>query len=172
MTLEGILYFYQYNTWATERLLEALEQLTPEQYIAPGCSGNGSIRDTLAHLFAVQYSWFSWYDDTMKVEEAIRYAIPGEEISTIALARERWMWVKEKTNSFLSSLTEEKITGIRTWSFPNMDGGAVLWKLLLHTANHGTHMRAQIVAAIRRFGYNPGALDLLQLVLKEAMPQN
>ena len=40
---------YAYNSWAVAKLLDALEQLTPEELAAPGCSGHGSIRDTLAH---------------------------------------------------------------------------------------------------------------------------
>ncbi len=109
MTLDVIAYAYRYNAWATDLLLESMEQLTPEQYAAPGCSGHGSIRDTFAHFMSSQHAWVSWYEGKITVSDAI--------------------------------------------------------KLRLHTANHGTHTRAQVVAAIRRAGYNPGNIEMLRYVM-------
>lgn len=166
MTLDILTYFYRYNSWATEKLLDTMEQLSPDEYTAPGCSGHGSIRETFAHLIATQHGWFSWYDGSMTVAEAIRQTIPGEEIPTVALARDRWTQIARQTDAYIATLTEERVTGTIAWSLPNgMSGETILWKMLLHTANHGTHTRAQIVAAIRRLGHNPGNIDLLNLVL-------
>jgi uncharacterized damage-inducible protein DinB len=41
-----------------------------------------------------------------------------------------------------------------------------LGELIMHVANHGTHTRAQIVAAIRRAGYNPGNYELLRFLME------
>src|SRR5688500_12829781 len=57
--------YFAYNSWATARLFDALEELTPEEYNQPGASGHGSIRDNLAHLMAVQLRWFSWFDGSL-----------------------------------------------------------------------------------------------------------
>jgi uncharacterized damage-inducible protein DinB len=43
-----------------------------------------------------------------------------------------------------------------------------LWKLMMHTANHGSHTRAQIVAGIRRAGHAPENVDMLNYVLNVA----
>ena len=48
--LEMIKMFYAYNSWATSQLINSLDQLNVEQLTAPGCSGNGSIRETLAEV--------------------------------------------------------------------------------------------------------------------------
>jgi len=166
MTIDIISYFYRYDFWATGRLLDSMEQLTPEEYTAPGCSGNGSIRDTFAHLLSTHHGWFSWYDGSMTVAEAIRPLIRGEEIPTVALARERWAQVGRQMEAFLATLTEERLHEPLPWSLPNgMSGETIRWKMMLHTANHGTHTRAQIVATIRRLGHTPSNVDLLNLVL-------
>jgi len=82
--------YYAYNSWAAGRLLDALEHLTPEELSAAGCSGHGSIRDTLAHFMGTQWGWFSWFDGSMPASQAIALKIPRDSFDTIAKARERW----------------------------------------------------------------------------------
>ena len=77
---------YAYNSWAVAKLLDALEQLTPEELAAPGCSGHGSIRDTLAHFMGTQWGWFSWFDGSMTVAQSYSLKISGDSIDTIAKA--------------------------------------------------------------------------------------
>jgi uncharacterized damage-inducible protein DinB len=168
--LEVLQMLYRYNSAMTARLLDALELLTPEEYNAPGCSGHGSIRDTLAHLLAAQWSWFSWFDRSMEAAEADALDIKGEEIESLAEARRRWMEIDEQTNRCVAALTEEglreewseTLPSGRTWSLP-------LWQIVLHVANHGTHTRAQLVAAIRRAGHKPGDYEIVNFAIRERM---
>ncbi len=163
--LELIQTYYRYNAWATEQLLNACEQLTPEEWTAPGCSGNGSTWETLDHLINVQWGWFCWYDETKEMKEAIRLMLP-KDLDTLQKARQRWVAVNEQTNTYINGLTEESVKEIR--SFVRSNGkqeSHPVWKLLMHTANHGTHTRAQVFAAIRRAGHNPGNIDMLNFIL-------
>jgi len=159
---ELITNFYEYDSWATEKLLKTLEQLTPEQYTAPGCSGHGSIRDTLAHLLNVQYGWLSWYDGSMEIPAAFTASAPKENFVTVESAHARWKVVDAQTRAFLGNLTEKQLTEEKSFTRSNgVTSSLPLWKLLLHTANHGTHTRGQIIAAVRRAEINPGWYDLI-----------
>jgi uncharacterized damage-inducible protein DinB len=40
-----------------------------------------------------------------------------------------------------------------------------LGEMMLHVANHGTHTRAQIAAAVRRLGKEPGVLEYLKFAM-------
>jgi uncharacterized damage-inducible protein DinB len=40
-----------------------------------------------------------------------------------------------------------------------------LGEMMLHVANHGTHTRAQIAAAVRRLGKDPGVLEYLKFAI-------
>lgn len=164
--LKTIKIFYQYNTWATGELLKSLEQLTQEQFTVPGCSGHGSIRDTLAHFYSAQWGWFSWFDKTKTPAESILMRVPGEEISTIEKARARWIAIDKQTHECLEKLTIENLQEIWSATMPNgFTLSLPLWQLLLHVANHGTHTRAQIIAAIRRAGLKPANIEMLNYVL-------
>jgi uncharacterized damage-inducible protein DinB len=157
---------YDYNTWATARVLDGLEGLTEEEYNAPDCSGNGSIRDTLAHLLTCQWGWFAWFDGSMTLQEAYALTLPGEAIPTVAEARARWAAIDAQTQAYLRRVDETTLEETRSWTTPGgRSDSAPLWKLLLHVANHGTHTRGQVVAGIRRVGADPGNTDLLHWAL-------
>src|SRR5512138_1884693 len=145
--IELIKTYYAYNSWAMARLLDALEQLTPEELAAPGCSGHGSIRDNLAHLMGTQWGWFSWFDGSLNVTQSIRLRVPSDSIDTVPKARERWTPIDRQTTNAVAELTDEKLLDVWAWTLPAGSSSLPLWRLLLHVANHGTHTRAQIVAA-------------------------
>ncbi len=166
MPHEVITFAFQYDAWATRLLLRAMEQLTPEQYTAPGCSGHGSIRDTFAHLISSQHAWISWFEGKITISEAIRLRIPGAELDTVVAARARWAPILDQTRAYVAGLGERELAAHRDWAIPSGPSGrSRLWQLLLHVANHGTHTRGQIVAAIRRAGYNPGNIEMLAYVM-------
>lgn len=164
--LELIQLFYGYDSWASDQLLTSLAPLNREEYNAPGCSGHGSIRATLAHLLSTQYSWFSWYDGSMTVEEAIPFKLAEEETETLDAARERWAINDKKMHQFVDSQTEQSLREDRAFTLANGYSSSLqLGRMLLHTANHGTHTRAQIIAGIRRAGHDPGNFEMLNFLL-------
>ena len=153
---------YAYQSWAMSNLLTALGDLTPEEYETVPASGHGSIRDTLAHLLSTQAGWFSWFDGTTDAAGAMMLRIRGTDVATVEAAAERWQEVRERTAACLAPLTEEAIRKVWSATAPNgMTLSIPLWQLMLHVANHGTHTRAQIVAAIRRTGRKPGVYEYL-----------
>jgi uncharacterized damage-inducible protein DinB len=163
--LEAIRLLYSYNSWAME-LLAAIDPLTEEQYNAPGCSGHGSIRDTLAHTIGVQRGWISWFDGSKTLEQVMAMRLTGEDVGAPERARALWKAVDTQTNEYVAKLTDAEIREIRTADSPRGKMSLPLWQLLLHVANHGTHTRAQMVSAIRRFERTPGNLDLLFFALQ------
>jgi uncharacterized damage-inducible protein DinB len=161
--------YYAYNAWATEALFASVTKLSPDEYIAPGCGGHGSIRDTLAHLLTTQRAWFSWFDHSKTVEESLGTKITSEDVDTYEKATELWQAVQTQTKALLDRLSEGDLTIV--WSAKLPSGLAIalpLWQLLLHVANHGTHTRAQIAASIRRLGHDPANLDFFRYAISTA----
>ena len=164
--LELIKTYYAYNSWAASRLLDSLESLTAAELVAPGCSGHGSIRDTLAHFMGTQWGWVSWFDGSLTMSQAYALRIPGDSLDTIAAARNRWLPIDKQATTLVNGLTEEKLKDIWSWTIPTGGSDSLpLWRLLFHVANHGTHTRAQMVAAIRRAGHEAPNIDFLNYSL-------
>lgn len=158
--------YFAYNSWATARVLDALEALTPEQYNEPGCSGHGSIRDNFAHLMAAQLRWLSWFDGSLTAVLAQQLNVTSESIDTVGKARERWLSIDTQATEYVNGLNDDKLRDLWTWTLSAGKSDSLpLWKLLMHVANHGTHTRAQIIAAVRRAGHAPPNVDFLNYSL-------
>jgi len=100
--------------------------------------------------------------------EAYALKIAGEELPSPTAARQRWEPVREQLARAVADQTEESLA--ETWEFtlPNGFAAAIpLWKMLLHVANHSTHTRAQIIAAIRRAGHNPENVDEIRFIFMQ-----
>jgi uncharacterized damage-inducible protein DinB len=153
---------YRYSGWATQRILSAIEQLPHERYVAAGCSGHGSIRDTFAHLLETQRGWFNWFNGTMGPAEAIHVSIAPEEVDTPADAARVAADVDRQVSDCLATLDDEQLAKVWSWSLPSGQTGSLeLWKMILHVANHSTHTRAQILAALGNAGQSPGNIDFI-----------
>lgn len=87
---------FEYNTWATLRVIKACSKLSDDQLDVPGSSTKGSIRQTLWHLMAAQqrYVWrltgeeprFNWQSPPPFAELRKAAIETGEKL--IALADE------------------------------------------------------------------------------------
>lgn len=168
MDADAIKTFYAYNTWATEQLIAAMKGLSSEEYGTVEASGHGSIQNTFAHFLSVQWKWFSWFDGSLPVDEAIALSVSADEIDTVEQAEERWRTIDEQTRSCVDDLDTEQLRDLWSFEFPWSKGSLPLWQLTLHIANHQTHTRSQIVAAIRRAGHDPGIYEFLHYVLSQA----
>lgn len=162
MLVEALRALYGYNRWATERVLGVAEQLTPEQWLAPGSAGRGSVRDTLVHLVSTQRSWLAWWDGSLPPDEAYRLSLDPADFPNPAAVRAALAAVDQATQAFLDGLSAADLERVYTHTLPN---GLVfrlpLWQMLLHVANHGTQHRSEAAAMLSGFGHSPGDLDLL-----------
>jgi uncharacterized damage-inducible protein DinB len=153
---------YEYNRWATRRLLEVAERLTPEQLHTPGNAGHGSVRDTLLHLISVQRSWLAWWDGSLSAEEAYRLTLDPADFPDLAALRTAWETVDQATQAFVAGLKDEDVARVYTHTLPNgADFRMPLWQMMLHVANHSTQHRSEVAAMLTGFGHSPGNLDLL-----------
>ena len=59
MTRQDALTLVDYHYWARERMLEAVDALTPEQYTKDLGSSFKSVRDTVVHTYLAEWNWYS-----------------------------------------------------------------------------------------------------------------
>jgi uncharacterized damage-inducible protein DinB len=164
--IETLRRMYRYQDWAMEQLWPVLDGLTTEELDTPGCSGNGTIRATLTHLIRVQNGWFLWFDGTLSAADAQSMRRKDADFATMAEARAAWREASDRAEACVAKMSDGDVAKVWTAGRP---GGAALsqplGEMMLHVANHGTHTRAQIAAAVRRFGKEPGVLEYLKFAI-------
>jgi uncharacterized damage-inducible protein DinB len=158
MKRSNIQFLFDYNYWATARVLQAAAHLTPDQFIAPHGLSHGSLRGALAHVLAAEIVW------RLRCQSSISpAALPAEsDFPTIETLRTRWAEEETAMRAFLSTLTDEQLSqAVEYKTTKGVPFSNTLWQLLAHVVNHGTQFRAEAAVALSAEGHSPGDLDLL-----------
>ena len=152
---------FDYNYWARDRQLEACAALTEEQFLRPMGNSFSSVRDTLAHLVAVEWVGLErWLGRSPTKLDGGEYS--AETFPTLGTVRERWRTVEGNMRSYLSGLQDSALE--RPLSYTNFKGERwtyPLWQTLVHVVNHQTYHRGQITTLLRQLGTSAPAIDFL-----------
>jgi len=148
---------FKYNAWADRRVIEAASALTREQFTKPMGSSFSSVRDTLAHIYGVEWLWLERFQGRSPS------ALPDNpEFADIAILKASWAAFEPKLLNFVRGLTQEGLNGVI--EYRTMKYGVYrnpLWQSMLHLVNHGTYHRGQITTMLRQLGAQPILTDLM-----------
>ena len=157
MNLRDILTLYDYNYWATHRILAACAAVSPEQFTVSTTHSFGSLRGTLVHTLDAEYSWRMLLQH--KTLDTFR-ALEEEDFPIFEALQERWQEEELAMRDYLLHLSDADQTGIIRYTTDEGEKRErVLWHCLLHVVNHGTHHRSEAAAMLTEHGHSPGELD-------------
>jgi uncharacterized damage-inducible protein DinB len=145
-----------FTAWASLRLLNAANELTPEELTHDFHTADHSILGTLAHLFAADRIWLA----RLRGEPASHLA--GDRDPDLPALQKDWPMLLELWKSWGAGLTDE--LAVAQISYADMKGRPwkqPLWQLILHVVNHGTHHRGQVSGFLRSLGHAPPPTDLV-----------
>jgi uncharacterized damage-inducible protein DinB len=148
---------FAFNAWANQRTLGATEPLTTEQFTKPLGSSFSSVRDTLVHIWAVEWVWL----ERLQGRSPASFPEAKEFVDLTAL-RTRWAETEKKWLEYVSRLDEfelEEEIDYKTLSFgPSRDPR---WQMIQHVVNHGTYHRGQVTTMLRQLGTKGVGTDLI-----------
>jgi uncharacterized damage-inducible protein DinB len=157
-----ILLLYDYNYWANQRVLQAAGRVTIEQFLAPARLSQGSLRGALVHAYGAERIW------RQRIQGASPSSLAAEsEFPSLQPLLESWALEEIEMRACLTGLAETDLPRVITYQ--NTKGRTfqnVLWQLLVHVVNHGTHTRGEAGLLLEDYGQSPGDLDLI-LYLRE-----
>ena len=157
MKPEEMVALYDYNAWADRRVLEAASTLSKEEFLKPMGSSFSSIRDTLGHIFGVEWLWLERFQGRSPA------SIPdGNEFTETNVLKARWMEFEPTLLKFVRGLSESDLD--RVMEYKTMKFGVYtnpLWQSMLHLVNHGTYHRGQVTTMLRQLGTQPILTDLM-----------
>ncbi len=155
MKIQDLLTLYEYNYWATKRILAAGAKVSWQQFVAPSAQSYGSLRGTLVHILDTEHGWRMLCQHNTFAPD-----LNESEFPTFDVLVQRWRDEELAMRDYLSSLDDDKLAG---WVRYTTDSGIkrerVLWHCLLHVVNHGTHHRSEAAALLTHLSQSPGDLD-------------
>ncbi len=158
MTPTDIQLLVDYNYWARDRLLAAVEALSPDAFTRDMGSSFGSVRDTLAHVYGAEWIWLARW----RGEAPTALPTPGQ-FPDVATLRRTWTALEGEVRAFVAGLDQAGRT--RLCDYRLLSGQACtspFGQMIQHVVNHGTYHRGQVVTMLRQMGAaGPQALDLI-----------
>jgi uncharacterized damage-inducible protein DinB len=157
MTPAEMLDLFAFNAWANKRILSAAEALSAEQFTKPLGSSFSSVRDTLVHIWAVEWIWLE------RLHGRSPSSLPdAKEFVDLSSLRPRWAEVERNWLEYVSRLDQAELdeeVDYKTLSFgPSRDPR---WQIMQHVVNHGSYHRGQVTTLLRQLDAKGVGTDLI-----------
>ena len=162
MTHEDILNLLDFHYWARDRMLDAVEALTPEQYRLDLGSSYRSVRETVVHIYAAEWIWhLRWLGQSPTAFP------PSEQFPDVVTIRRAWT-----DHELLVRACVDRIGGdvgrIMPYTLLNGTSSASpFWQLCQHVVNHASYHRGQVTTMLRQLGAPPGKSTDMILFYRE-----
>ena len=166
MTRQDAVTLVDYHYWARDRMLEALDALTPEHYAKDLGSSFKSVRDTVVHTYGAEWIWYErWIG---RAPTALPDATAFPDLATLRAA-----W---KTNERYIRLLVDALASSdeldRAFKYRLLDGQemeSLFSQMLQHVVNHATFHRGQVTTMLRQLGAPaPKPQDLIRFYREKA----
>ena len=167
MTRGDVLTLLDYNYWARDRLLAAVDQLSPEQFTRDLGSSFRSVRDTLAHLHGAEWIWYRRW-----IGESPTTLPPADRFPDLDSVASAWRDAEAQIRAYFSPLDDRAIERVIDYkSTVGVPGASPLWQMLQHVVNHQAYHRGQVTTLLRQMGAAPPkAMDLIAFYRERSAP--
>jgi uncharacterized damage-inducible protein DinB len=138
----------EYHYWARDRMLDAIDTLSVEQYTRDLGSSFKSVRDTVIHTYSAEWNWYSRWTGSSPTAMLDPKTFPDRWS-----VRRAWTDQEVKVRSFVGGLGQHGLD--RTLEYKLLNGEpaqSVFWHMLQHMVNHATYHRGQITTMVRQLG--------------------
>jgi uncharacterized damage-inducible protein DinB len=146
-----------YHYWARDRVLDALEPLTPEQLTRDMGNSFKSIHETVAHLYAAEWAWHErWHGRSPTA------LLPADQFPDLGSIRRQWSELEAKIRSYVDGLGDDGASRVIEYKLlSGQAGSSPVWQMLQHVVNHASYHRGQITTMLRQVGCTPIGTDLI-----------
>jgi len=156
MTLQEIKTLHAYNSWADNRIFDALAPLPEEQYFQDMKGSHGGIHTTLVHLVGAQKIWME------RFQGAPQPFLSSNPPKSLAELKTVWTKVGYDTAKWLGAASDARLR--ETFTMTTSSGQSfthVYWQAFQHLVNHSSYHRGQIVTMLRQLGVKPPSTDMI-----------
>jgi uncharacterized damage-inducible protein DinB len=148
MRPEEIRFLYDYDRWATEKVLAALDGVPHELWSATGEVGERGLGSILVHQLGAAQRWRNGIQQTGEQPEP-----EDEPLLSIEELRARWRAEWDAVDAWLPTMTRGTLDHVHE--------GVSVWQMLAHVLNHGTQHRSEAAALLTTANHSPGEIDII-----------
>ena len=155
--LDDLPSLYQYTRWADTILLEAVGQLTPEDYAREPVPGWASVRSSLVHMGGAMRIW------RCRLEGEAITRFPNEtDFANLGQATELLREGHDAFDRLAAALSPEQADTLFTYTDLKGTSRTIpYWTVYRHVANHQTYHRGQVVSKLKRLGVETPPTDFI-----------
>ncbi len=148
MRISDIRYLFDYDRWATRRILAVLPGLPAEVWSRTQVVDERGLGGILVHQLGAHQRWRHGLSGSDLTPRPEREPLPSIE-AVIASWEQEW----RDLDGWLPAITDDWLAGT--------DEGVTFWQMLAHVVNHGTQHRSEAAALLTAEGRSPGDLDMI-----------
>ena len=156
--MEELQRLFDYNRWATRRLLDAAAPLSADDLRRDLKSSFPSVLDTFAHMLGAEWVWLERWNGRSPTA-----FLETSALDSARALRARWDLLWREQQGFLDGLENGDET--RDVAYKTFKGEAdrrALGDLMRHVVNHATYHRGQVVTMLRQLGQTPPPTDYVR----------
>jgi uncharacterized damage-inducible protein DinB len=140
-----------FNYWARDRMLAAVEPLTADQYLRDLGNSFRSIRDTVVHTYSAEWVWYTRWQG-----ESPTAPIPFDKFPDLAGLWTAWRELERSIRGFVDGLDDTALARLLDYRLMNgQPGRSAYWQMIQHVVNHGSYHRGQVTTMLRQLGAPP-----------------
>lgn len=157
MNQSDVALLYDYNYWATARVLAAAQRATENERGLETSLSWQAIQSALAHVLGAERIWRVRCQERHSPSELITAA----NFATLQDLCRRWDEEEQAMRAYVAGLTDAELGSLIPYTTTQgMSMQRLLWHILVHVVNHGTQHRAEAALLLTELGYSPGDVDL------------
>ncbi len=148
MDLADIHFLFDYDRWATRRILAVIDGVPPATWGADGVVGDRGLGAILVHQLGAHQRWRTGLAGSDEVPRPEREPLPTPDRLAAAWAIE---W--DALDAWLDTLSDHWLA--------EQDDSIPRWQMLTHVVNHGTQHRSEAAVLLTDAGRSPGDIDMI-----------
>jgi uncharacterized damage-inducible protein DinB len=155
-----------YNSWADQKSMDWLRQITDEQWEQINVSSFSSIRQTAVHIASAEKIWIDfWTGAADPVYLSANFTGTKNELLDI------WKAASNGLETYIESHPEEEFGHPVRLIYPNGNTGQMpYYQTFAHIVNHSAYHRGQLVTLLRQAGYDRfSSIDLATYYILHAI---
>ena len=148
MRPDEIRYLFDYDRWATDKVLAELDGISDDLWSASGMVGERGIGSILVHQLGAAQRWRHGIQQTGEEPRP-----ETEPLPSVDDLRSRWRDEWAAVDAWLPTMTQGFLDYVHE--------GVAVWQMLAHVINHGTQHRSEAAALLTDAGRSPGEIDMI-----------